>query len=1065
MPVAHSVKKYRVKKKEWSAQRTLQNQAVLRFLEIWRFVVRNRVRCEAVIVWSLVFGCFVSNVISDVYSEENPLLVAPTEARSAAEQLRGFHLPPGFEIQLIAAEPEIRKPINMNFDARGDLYVTESVEYPFAAAADVPSRDVIKCFADSDGDGVPDKMHVAVENLNIPIGVLPLGKRVIGHSIPAIQEFTDSDGDGKAESRKTLYGDFGYRDTHGMASSFNYWIDGWVYACHGFSNDSEVRGEDGKQIQMNSGNTYRFRPDGSHIEYFTHGQVNPFGMAIDPLGNVFTADCHSRPIYQLLRGAWYPSFGKPHDGLGYGPEMIKHDHGSTGICGVVYYGADQFPGEYRETVLIGNPVTGRINHDRLAQSGSTFTAVEQPDFLYCDDPWFRPVDIKLAPDGSIYVADFYNRIIGHYEVSLQHPGRDRERGRIWRIVYRGKPTEKVVAPRSMPDLVKLSLQGLVERLRDSNLVVRTLATQQLVERLQSDESVLKANEVGLQRLVLESDSPEQRVGLLWALERLHLLEEDSLLRLAKHPARLVRVQVQKVLAERTELTVLRGVVQQGLVDEDAFVRRAAADALGRHPDLGNVALLLKLWEGADLQDTHLIHVVRMALRDSLRGIPDWSVIPAIVRTSPRFLEICMGISEERGSQTLLEGMIQGKPEDRRPDFWYHIARFGDEAAIKRMVELFTKESLEDRSQKFFSIRAIARGLREHDVALLQELRQPGIELIRTQLSEKNPVSRQGAAEVGIELDLRETIGEFETELKSTSLRDEGWSWLAEAMIVLNPERAVVALTDKLRDVTAPPDQRQRVADLLGRVNRPAAREILLQQFLLVPQEVALSIARSLSANRDGAEALLSLVSAGKASATLLQDTVVQQRVKASGLPEVEQRVTDLLKDLPAVDQRILDLIAARKEHHRKGEWDAEKGGEVFQKNCGSCHRLGGKGAKIGPELDGIGIRGLDRILEDTLNPNGNVDQAFRATVFAMNDGRVVSGLLLRQEGEVYVIADEKGQEQRLTVRDVDEKKQHLLSPMPADVAEKLPEAEFQNLMAFLLKSAQKPVAPVEASAK
>ena len=188
---------------------------------------------------------------------------------------------------------------------------------------------------------------------------------------------------------------------------------------------------------MNSGNTYRMRPDGSHAEYFTHGQVNPFGLAFDPLGNLYSCDCHSRPVYQLLRGAWYPSFGKPDDGLGFGPEMVTHDHGSTGIGGISYYAADQFPEAYRGTVFIGNVVTNRINHDRIEWHGSSPKGIEQPDFVWSEDNWFRPVDIELGPDGALYVADFYNRIIGHYEVPLTHPGRDRERGRIWRIVYRG----------------------------------------------------------------------------------------------------------------------------------------------------------------------------------------------------------------------------------------------------------------------------------------------------------------------------------------------------------------------------------------------------------------------------------------------------------------------------------------------------------------------------------------------------------------------------------------------------------------------------------------------------
>ena len=150
-----------------------------------------------------------------------------------------------------------------------------------------------------------------------------------------------------------------------MTDNFTWGFDGWVYACHGFSNTSEVKGADGKPITMQSGNTYRMRPDGSHVEYFTHGQVNPFGLAFDPLGNVYSCDCHSRPLYQLLRGAWYPSFGKPDDGLGFGPQMVTHDHGSTAIAGIVYYAADQFPAAFRDNLFIGNVVTNRINRDRL----------------------------------------------------------------------------------------------------------------------------------------------------------------------------------------------------------------------------------------------------------------------------------------------------------------------------------------------------------------------------------------------------------------------------------------------------------------------------------------------------------------------------------------------------------------------------------------------------------------------------------------------------------------------------------------------------------------------------
>jgi putative heme-binding domain-containing protein len=264
------------------------------------------------------------------------------------------------------------------------------------------------------------------------------GDSAIVYSIPKIWLLTDVDGDGFAEKREPLYTGFGYTDTHGGASSFIYWIDGWIYGTHGFKNHSEVRDRAGHVTVVDSGNTYRFRPDGSAFEIYAHGQTNPFGLAFDPLGNLFSADSHSKPVYMLLRGGYYEGIGKQHDGLGFAPRITDDDHGSSAIAGIACYADDKWPEEYRGNLFNGNPVTQRINRDRLEWHGSTPQAIRRPDFLTCDDPWFRPVNLKLGPDGALYIADFYNPIIGHYEVPLTHPARDHAHGRIWRVVWRGK---------------------------------------------------------------------------------------------------------------------------------------------------------------------------------------------------------------------------------------------------------------------------------------------------------------------------------------------------------------------------------------------------------------------------------------------------------------------------------------------------------------------------------------------------------------------------------------------------------------------------------------------------
>src|SRR5579883_2341113 len=430
---------------------------------------------------------FVFAIASPLFAQPKlpnlpPNLMAPTDPLSPADERKAFKLPPGFDAQLVASEPDIQKPIQMAFDARGRLWVTTSYHYPFAAKG--KATDKLFVLSDFDPEtGKARKVQKFAEDLNIPIGILPLPdcKSCIVSSVGEIRKYTDTDDDGKADKMEVLFKGFGSRDTHGMYNSYTLMPDGWVYACHGFSNDSTVRGKDGHEVKMQSGHTFRFRPDGSRIEVWTRGQVNPFGMAIDPWFNLYTADCNSKPITQLIPGAYYDSFGKPHDGLGFAPHVTHHDHGSTALCGLTWYDADQFPAAYKGTMFLGNVVTNRINFDKISWKGSTPVAEEQPDFLVSQDPWFRPTDIKLGPDGALYVADFYNRIIGHYEVDLKHPLRDKDRGRVWRIVYTcavSKPPE--VAFKDLTTEASWKLYYVFGG--EPNQTVRQLATLELIRR-------------------------------------------------------------------------------------------------------------------------------------------------------------------------------------------------------------------------------------------------------------------------------------------------------------------------------------------------------------------------------------------------------------------------------------------------------------------------------------------------------------------------------------------------------------------------------------------------------
>jgi len=988
--------------------------------------------------------------------------VAPSEPLTAEQERQKFHLPPGFEIQLVASEPEIHKPININFDNRGRLWVTDTVEYPFPAKPDAVPRDTVKVLVDRNNDGKADEVTTFLDGLNIPLGVQPIAQGAIVYSIASVKKCLDTNGDGKADTREDLYTGFGFRDTHGMVNSFNRGLDGWLYACHGFSNDSDVKGSDGQAIHLNSGNTFRMRLDGSHVEYFTHGQVNPFGLSIDPLGNMYSADCHTLPLYMLLRGAFYPSFGKVHDGLDFGPTMLGHNHGSSGIGGVAYYAAEQFPPAYRDTIFVGNPVTGKVNHDRLEPHGSTYKAIETPDFLTCDDPWFRPVNLLVGPDGALYIADFYNRIIGHYEVPLNHPGRDRERGRIWRVVYNGKDVKDAppaTAP-TAPNIAEAKLDALVELLGHGNLTVRTLATHELVDRFPSEAAA------AVKQLISGKSSTWQRAHGLWVLERLGALDASLIESLSKDAERAVRVHLMKALAERKDWDAnLAALVRAGLIDEDGCVRRAAADALGRHPQAENIKPLLVAWTSAPADDSHLVHVLRMALRDQLVAPGMCAEALKLVGDDragrERLANVILGAPTSEAADLLWQQLKSAATPQLREQHLHHVVRYLGEDKLGEVFTYAIGLPPGSPEEQLALVRGVGRALQERGAKAPPQFSTWAGRTAHQLLAGTAEPQVKSGIELAKEFEAGKDKAVYEmlakvagAESRFPALRQPA----LDACMAIDPAGAVGMLAGVLGNAADAMPLRQSAAAALGRVNSDASRQSLATHLQTAPESLALAIGSALADSAPGAELLLTAIAAGKASPRLLQESAVEGRIRARGLADIDKRLSGLTAGMPARDARVRELIARRKQSLKQGKADVAVGATVFQKNCANCHRIGENGAKVGPNLDGMGVRGVDRLLEDVLDPNRNVDQAFRTTQIVTTDGRILSGLALREEGKVLVLADAQGKEQRVTADEIDQRSVSPVSLMPANLAEQITEPDFRHLFEYLLAQQQQPPA-------
>ncbi len=259
--------------------------------------------------------------------------------------------------------------------------------------------------------------------------------------------------------------------------------------------------------------------------------------------------------------------------------------------------------------------------------------------------------------------------------------------------------------------------------------------------------------------------------------------------------------------------------------------------------------------------------------------------------------------------------------------------------------------------------------------------------------------------------------------------------------------AIVARGDEPNEIRA------KAAGLLGTIDADEARGALVAAIAQAPTALERNLALALCQNQAGMKALVDALVAGKASAQLLNDPNVAELLTSRAADADKARVAEMKQNLPPADERLAKLIALHRERFAADKASADRGRELFTKHCGACHRIGPEGAMVGPQLDGVGNRGLDRVLEDVLDPNRNVDAAFRTSLITTVDGKVYTGLE-RREGEIVVIADALGKEIRIPAADIEEQRRTELSLMPANFSEVLKPSEVQDLVGFLLSQRQ-----------
>lgn len=954
----------------------------------------------------------------------------PESPLSLEDSLEQFTLPDGFAIDVVAAEPLIADPVNFAVGPDGRLWVVEMGDYPRGDPAhESHSWDRrpapggrIRVLTDMDGDGRYDEGVTFIDDINYPTGVFPWRDGALITCAPDILFARDTNGDGAADERTVLCTGFVLSNPQHRVNGFCYGLDGWLYLGSGASSEDITCVRTGEVVNV-AGRDSRFQPDDGLLQ--AESGETQFGRCRDDWGNWF-GNSNSHPLFQFVVSDRYlgrnPYVPSPH------PRVFLTDPPTappvypssrtvdrfndlfaedrfTSACSPTIFRDSTLGPDVQGAAFVCEPVHNLVSRLMLSSDGNVLQARRHPDetaseFLGSRDNWFRPTRLATGPDGTLWVADMYRMVIEHPEWIPEawqerlnlYAGNDR--GRIYRVFRRdAAPGESPTF--AIPDLTRRSDSELVHELRSSNGWRRDTAQLLLTQR----DSIAADAEAALHRLLSEPD-PLARLHAMCVLDQRALLSGDELIELLgdEHPG------VVKNAAA----------ISESWLDEPSIV--AAVCDLAGHADQ-RVRLQAALSLGESDADAAAAALARLATDPAGDA---WQ--QAAVLSSAR----------ARG-ESILAAVLRDSPaaEDRSQLVSQLIATtLGDDPAsgAARVLAAIQPEAGSDlRDWRFLALGAVLDALRRDRIDLDQ---------------------------------LRDSNNELQKAF-------------GRASILFEQARALA------RDVDAPVERRITAAGVLARQPEhvQADRELLMAW--LSPQEPPeLQSAAVAALVRSGtAETATQLLSAWPAAAPALRSEILQ------ALLVRESWTRDLLAALKANDLTPAELDAASRsrllEHASEDvraaaaaligiagsadrqavidshqpvlelEGNPERGAAVFQQRCATCHRHGDIGREVGARLSALQNKSTEFLLTAILDPNRATEAKYTAYSVLMNDGRVLSGMIIEETATSLTLAKADGNRDVLLRIDIDELSGTGKSFMPEGLERDLTPEQLADVIAFI----------------
>ena len=1009
---------------------------------------------------------------------------ARTGVNTPEQELAGFTVPEGFVVELVASEKDgIVNPIDLTFDDAGRLWTQTARMYPLDPVKDIKWGELMRLMnnpAEQDknpefkrikdlyqgvtkgtddililshlGNDKPVKVKKFATGLALPQSILPYKNGTyVAHGSELIF-LDDTDNDGIADKRVPVLTGFGFTDTHTMAHSLVRAPGGWINFSQGALNKGKVTAvKSGDSTRIDYSKIARFSLDGDKIELVTSGLQNIWGFQLRASGQWYLTEANDLGLSVTPAE---PSTG--FNGIGgqklrtyqpWFPPLHKFRVGASGISGLAFSddSSGGFPREWQDVAFLANPITSAINSVKITRNeDGSVSATHLPDFLKSKDDWFRPVNIEFGPDGCLYIADWYNKIISHNELPTTHPDRDKAHGRIWRVRHVSQ------TPRTTPNLLEVPTTKLTQHLKSPILWEKRSAWHQIADRPASEtESIVP------QLISIAADTSEEnttRIHALWSLESIGHFDQNLLTTLVNdQDGDIRREAIRSLAAFKISADDLAKFLKNISNEKNVMVRSQALrtiEALGK-ANHNTIDIAVSFCHpasasnhpGNGYEQNFERYLARRALECypvELRAYLETPLAAKQPTTKRIWAQQALG-KQSADSFARQWKTLQQKPIDR--DTLIIVSGASDSPENRKTLMPYFRNA--DQADHIAKV-ALENIADAYSPAFGFPLAETAMALIRSGNKDKIILGLKLARGYRI----THLSPDFAKLLPATT--DE--SIIREIITTLShhPQAFAGAFLAIINEPSHSQSLRTQALAALVQAQQVKAAPAVIKALTEAPDQKA-SIISALGRSAQGCQLLIHLIDTKQILATDISLPIAQrifhiaaknptaQAINQQAEDKKKARVNTAMARIPALE----NVAESNKGNHIIGQ-------SLFAGMCLSCHVVGDQGAGVGPALDGSSERDTEHLLTAILNPDAAAESAYILFRTVESSGLITEGLKARQDERGTTVAHQGGMVTYIPKRTI-RSQQHVGSTsfMPSGLIDSMPDETIAHLLAYI----------------